>query len=1409
MHPHPEPRANEAPADRSSSDLSVDDAQSLSGTSLDGNTLGEGIPPAGGQPDSSIASSTENPPDQTGAWLPSPARSQAPAAQPDLTLDDAGSVRRVPDDQTLGDDSRAALSQDDRTLDYSAEAPADDQTGAWAADLGGRGSDGDQDTAALTLGMPAQDRGKKSATSDEPKVDVPGYEILGELGRGGMGVVYKARQHGLNRIVALKMVLAGSHAGAEQLARFRIEAEAVADLQHPNIVQVYEIKEHDGCPFFSLEFIDGPSLQQQIDNTPQPPREAAGLMQSLAEAMYAAHQRGIIHRDLKPANILLAPKGNGTTTHQSPLTTTNQPTPPPLSDFVPKITDFGLAKRFEDKDEGHTRTGAIMGTPSYMAPEQAQGRTKETGPPADIYSLGAMFYDLLTGRPPFRGATLLDTLQQVQAVEPVPPARLQPNLPRDLETICLKCLEKDPQKRYLTAGALADDLRRYLAGEPILARPTPWWERTVKWARRRPALAALVGVSVLAVISLLTLGGLWLDSERRTAEERETAALERERLQTEQAQKEKALRERAETNFLRAKQAVDLMLSRVGQDTLAHVPQMTAIRKELLENALGFYEQFRKEKSDDPAVRWEGSRAQQRVADIYQKLGKPDSAAKAYEQSLASLAELAGTYPQRLEYRKDLAGGYNNFGNLLKDIKQSKKAEQFYRQAMKVREELFEAAPRLPEHTQELAESFNNLGIILQTLGKMKEAEPAYRRGAELLRKLKAEFPKTPRYREELARNLSNQGTLLKLLGKTAPAEKCFAEAQKLWIGLVQEDANIPEYRRQLALTQNHFGDLWRDTRATDAEKAYGKALVERQQLTRDFPTVPAYAEDWATSFDGLTTLLQSLGRDKEADQAREQAVSIRTKIVADHPKLPEFAVNLAASLKTRGFALYRQSRLQEAEDSFDKALKICERLHHAHADVPRYQQELADTLLHQAVLYQTTGRGQAAEKAITKSLHLSQELAQRFPDVPEHQQELAQAYSNRGAILQATAQPAEIEKAFARAADIFADLASKFPDNPDYRHSLAAGRNNQGNALRALGRLKEAEKAWQAARDLLSRLTEDHPAVPTYRRELAQNLNEIGVYLVDAKRHAEAEKVWNAARDLRKKLADEFPDQVEYRLDLARSLGNLGILLAAMKEVKKAEESFRRGVTLLEEWEPKLPVTPVYSEELIREYRNLAELHAGLNRPAEAEKSLVRVLALQEKLVKAFPKSPEFRYHLSSNLNEIGSQFMQRDRFDDARKHLESAADHLHAVLNINAKDATARQFLYFTDLNLATAYHGLGDHRRAAKTVTDAGAFVIAQQPMFERFAAILAGCSALAKKDGKLASEDAKKLPQAYAAQAMDLLTRAVKTGFKDAKFLKGEAFDPVRERADFQNLLRQIEAGARQPAGPAAPTRQGKS
>ena len=400
------------------------------------------------------------------------------------------------------------------------------------------------------------DSGGNGAINAENLPGVAGYLVLYELGRGGMGVVYRAHHIALDRPVALKMVLAGGHATADQLRRFRDEAQAVAKLSDPRIVQIHDVRTHRGLPYFSLEYVDGGSLAQRIGGKPQTPRAAAEAVETLAAAMMVAQRAQIIHRDLKPANILRTRDG------------------------ALKITDFGPAKRLEG-DSKQTRDGSIMGTPSYMAPEQARGDTPHIGPAADQYALGSILYEMLTGRPPFQGASPLDTLDQVRTQEPVPPTRLQPKIPADLETIRLKCLQKEVDERYADCQSLADDLHRYLRGEPILARPVSTAERSVRWCRRNPWLAGLTAAVMLLMVAATSISAVAAVSlnaaNDKLVVQRDAAKAAKTRAET--GEKEaKAARFDADVRSARATKSEAVMRTALGKEAEARKKE-TAARK--------------------------------------------------------------------------------------------------------------------------------------------------------------------------------------------------------------------------------------------------------------------------------------------------------------------------------------------------------------------------------------------------------------------------------------------------------------------------------------------------------------------------------------------------------------------------------------------------------------------------------------------------------------------------------------------------------------------------------------------------------------------------------------------------------------------------------------------------------------
>jgi tetratricopeptide (TPR) repeat protein len=826
-----------------------------------------------------------------------------------------------------------------------------------------------------------------------------------------MGVVYKARQKGLDRIVALKMILAGGLASPSELIRFRTEAQAAARLHHPNIVQVHEVGEHDGCPFFSLEYLDGGSLAERIAQAPLPPVQAAQVVQALAEAMDCAHRAGVIHRDLKPANILLS------------------------SDGTPKITDFGLAKRLEP-DTGHTRTGAVLGTPSYMAPEQAEGMTHAIGPAADIYSLGAVLYDLVTGRPPFRGNSVLETLEQVRTIEPVPPSRLQTGLPRDLETICLKCLQKEPHKRYATAGDMAADLGRFLGGEPIRARPIPGWERAWKWARRRPATAALIVVSVLALTGFGVGGTAWAieanalradadrerdfawDQKKKAEARREEAERERRRAEeNEQLAKEKQAeaereRRRAAANFRDRLAAVQQMLTRVGQERLANEPRMDVVRRDLLEKALAFHQRALHAQTEDPELRWEAGQAYIHVADIQEQLGRPERAEEAYKQAVALLSKLAQDFSDRPEFRRDLAAAHANRGLALQAVGRNSDAEQAYKAGETILERLGAQYPKDPQYRWDLAEAQNRRGLQAKERNRLAEAERFFTHAVALFGELAHDFTTVPDYQKDLASARVNLATVLQVLNQPGDAEVQYRLALPPLQKLVAEHNQFREYRQELARALFNLATLYHLTRRfAEAESSYRDAAERFTALSEEFPASPDYRHFLGKCANNYGDLLRVTGRSDDAERQWLDAVDRFSQLGREYPNVPSYRHEQARSLYNLGVLYCDAKKGTEAQKVLTSALDICRRLADAFAAEPEYRQLQAISLGQFAIALTVDGQYKKAVEHFRQAIELLEKLLASHPLLPGGTQDLIRQHDNMAKLLDALGNQPEADK--------------------------------------------------------------------------------------------------------------------------------------------------------------------------------------------------------------------------------------------------------------------------------------------------------------------------------------------------------------------------------------------------------------
>jgi tetratricopeptide (TPR) repeat protein/tRNA A-37 threonylcarbamoyl transferase component Bud32 len=746
------------------------------------------------------------------------------------------------------------------------------------------------DAGALTIApvayLPANDaRLARLPPPDEPPAiqrqlpanpAPPGYEITCELARGGMGVVYKARQEKLKRIVALKMILSGGHAGAEDRARFMAEAEAIAAIAHPGIVQIHEFGTHEDLPFFALEFCAGGSLASKLNGTPLPPQESAQLVEQVARAVEAAHEQGIIHRDLKPANVLLGDDGK------------------------PRITDFGLARRMKGGN-GLTQSGAIMGTPSYMAPEQAE-ETKRVGPAADVYALGAILYECLTGRPPFKADSAIDTILQVLSDEPVPPGQLNAKVPRDLETVTLKCLQKEPSRRYPTAQALADDLGRYLEGKPVQARRVRVLERGWRWARRNPVVAGLA-TAVLLVLLVGIAGTSWglvraqlarqaEQSQREIAEQNEQEAVRR------LAQIEKGvelfaglltsidpgaeekggqplydqLRERAE-------KAADQLLAEAVADSLAEARLQTIMGNTL--RGLGSYA-----RAIEVLQRARTTREQELEADhpdtlttlndlarTYWFAAKFPEAIELFEQVRdARVRTLGAKHPDTLDTTSSLAGAYKSAGKLPEAI-------ALYQQVRDIHANELGA-----EHSDTLNTS-SSLGFAYLAAGKRKEAIALF----DQVRK--AQVKKTGADHPDSLTTLHNLAVAYEAAGKLTEA---IALNRKV------RDARVKklgaEHPSTLTTLHNLAGDYMRVGMLTEAIAIY--------QQVRDAKVKKLGADhrDTLATMNNLALAYQNAGKLAEAialyQQVRDVSVN---KLGADHPDVLTTHSNLGKAYQTAG----------------------------------------------------------------------------------------------------------------------------------------------------------------------------------------------------------------------------------------------------------------------------------------------------------------------------------------------------------------------------------------------------------------------------------------------------------------------------------------------------------------------------
>ena len=802
--------------------------------------------------------------------------------------------------------------------------------------------------------------------------DIPGFEVLGEIGEGGMGVVFKARDLGLNREVALKMLSSGAAARKSELERLQMEAEAIARLKHDHIVQIYGIGQHEGCAYLSLELVGGGNLQEQSHGAPQPLRHAVELVRSIARAVHYAHQNGIVHRDLKPHNILLTADGR------------------------PKITDFGLAKHLEGTSQ-QTQTGAVIGTPNYMSPEQAAGRTGQVGPLTDVYGLGGILYYLLTGRPPHIGETGIETLRSVTESEPVPPKLLNPRVSRDLQTICLKCLEKDPRKRYESAEAVADELRRILDGQPIHARPVGWPTRFTRWCGRNPRVAGLAALLMMVTLCGV-LGVLW---QWRHAESQSRLAT---------------------VNFQTARQAVDKFYNEVSQNKLLDVPGLQPLRKELLESALQYYQDFIEHDTGNPDLRNELAQSHFRVGQITALVGSRQDALREFNRAREITADLLRENPDDVNLNIRMARIHNASGRLQRELGEPENAMSSAEAAGQLSVALLDQYPHIEGIATELASSVNNIAMLHLDAGNAISAEEAFQIAISVLGPL-ADGGAGPEIHDALAGVYNNYGNLHWQSGDLPKAASSYEQAAGIQATLISLSPEVQDYRADLGRSFYNLANVHAESDDPEAaQQAYEQSLMIFDELAEQNPSVTSYQYRLANVHTEIGLFRKSLDQQDLARQSLQQAIDIGEKIVARNPEVTEYRATLARTCHNLGSFHYEAGDHAAATEAMDEAIRIRQALAEENPNVVVYRELLSDTLNNLALTLSDQGKPVEALARLELALELKQALVENHPENVRYRYDLSLVYETQGQVLWQTGRPEKAETALVKCLETAGD---------------------------------------------------------------------------------------------------------------------------------------------------------------------------------------------------------------------------------------------------------------------------------------------------------------------------------------------------------------------------------------------------
>eukprot|EP00913_Durusdinium_trenchii_P028498 g26726.t1 len=1239
------------------------------------------------------------------------------------------------------------------------------------------------------------------------------YEIIEELGRGGMGVVYKARQVSAGRDVAIKVIRSDRLAGLpdeerEQiLARFQTEARAAAGIEHDHLVTVFDVGEIEGTSYYSMRFIEGQSLSERVRQGPLENRVAAAYLEPVCRAVHVAHEQGILHRDLKPHNVMVDARTGRAL-----------------------VADFGLAK-LRDAESTETQAGEIFGSPPYMSPEQAES-SADVQAASDVYSLGATLYHLLTGRPPFQAANIMQTLKQVQEQEPVSPRQLNPEVDRDLETICLKCLEKSPDRRYPSAAALADDLAHFLAGRPISARPLGRIGRTWRWCRRNK-----LGTTVIALLIVIAVGGTLFSYRQAELRREADASALAYREQKDRADSEarrvtgllkdvKAERDNAREEVAEHRHTLENYLATIQNSELLKEPRFVKLKQLFVKGVLAHYERFVAKQADNPKMLPELAEAFLVISTLSSETpGQFHQALPATRRAMKILQQLVAENPAEEKYQRDLLACHISVGMYHTRSNQAEEGLKAFRQAEDLCRRLVAKSPGSTVYRHHLADVRHSLGLLFFETGKTSDAFNAVQEALAIRKKLFADDPADVSALEGVGSLEDILSLHYDRLGRKQEAFASFRNALAIRRKLVEAFPKSAKYRSVLAMACGNMGHYYKGVdRLNDAFPLYRESLQIRKQLVDENPTVPQYQNHLGASYHAIGNAYRAAGENGKAIAAHQQALKLRRKLAESDPGVSEYQSDLAVSLNELSSLYNRSGRNDESLRARQESLRILIRLSKGGPAFRRHRVDLAKSNHNLGTFYKDNNKPAEARAALQSAIKLWQGLHADEPDVVEFRSYLAGTHNTLADLHLQEGRTAEAVDEHRRGLEIYKRLRDEFPTSVTYRVEIGHVQNSLGIHCLTIGKPNEALASHRESIRTWRQLIKEFPKIAKYRALLARSCTNLGVHYEKTRQPQQALTLHREALEIRKRLVRETPKDMKMRNDFAFSYSNLADIYDKQNQIAPAIDAYRNALSVRLELVKALPNDDDQLKHSGRIQNRLGILYSLADNDVQSRAHYAAAIRTRRTLVERDPESLDFRIELAGSYVNLALL----DRAAQPLKtieHIGEAIPLLEKVLDKQPDHRVAGSYLRNACFARAEANDQLGRYRAAVAdwekalhldngqlrfTIARSMCLSQARSGEYEkamelakaisrrakttktlyRVACALAVCSQAAANDKQRPPAERRQRASAHIALAMELLERiAAKGDLKHASVRHALARDPALDGLRGESAFRQ--------------------